>query len=1054
MTPEELKRLVRSRTDPLTFADAFSDLDERARKALSKAAQEIYREARKAEQANWGQPGHEGSLARLAMLACCPWSQSKRVQGARWRLFVGNSRRWARAIIKILSDRRPDWAERWIELQLDRTRFAWENVLSWEDVGELIKAGVISRPACDGYVRLMAGAEVDPETAIDEDVLEHDVWRLFEVDTDAFDGVPDPKKIDRERWRRRELADEDTPVHERYYGWPWRLYVLAHQGRIDRDRLIDAILNAFWRDFRTPAQGGLLRFLAILDPTADETAARQATYMELLRNDYGPVVGMALRSLETLHRANRLDARGFLEAVPPVFGAVTKTHAQKALSLIDKVTKNAGGHLPGAITAVAAALNHRSPEIQEQAIAILARWKKADAAIDLAAILESAAMLAPQHRRALAALTAEPASPVETITEADRHSDSRDSDQLRSRTAALLNRVAALPEWLVEVCGLSRLEGKLNQGSLPDVFDPAPTACPVLSGVEPIEPIRDVDELIDIAFQVLSGDPQPEDEERLVDGILRLGASTTVNLRKKTIGLRKLVNEHFQGMGWVDKQIVDAPEFLVTHALLLLIGRWLGMRSLVSASETSYLNRIADALSRQLHGLVDDHGTAAVLRDAIRTKLGRLSPLAWRLAELYDRLDCGQYGPVVSTPTNAHGWIDPRVFVERVSQLQQRGITVGKLDFIGGLLRLAPDFRAAALQTAETLQEPHGRIARYALGGAERPEKSDSPYADEWLAAGRARSPRGHLSELAVLGLSPEEPDGITPATYHVDCRVDPRELRNAHWTGQRSLRAVHVTPDKPEKGTRHFRPTVALAARVLDGDVVPLWDTGPRANPGVITPLNTDSTLAIAVHVFFVSLDERTTVFADPTRLLAPLFQVDRGWSDIARTALCLALVSRDDQLRGTAIDALIEGIADGRADVQRISDSLIEVSTGGWIKLNRLASSLGEVARTSVTAERVVAGILDRVIASWDRLPRDAHHLLSLQLELLTNLQHALSSEARRVLSNVPGSGKTAKLAKHLCQMTSEQPSLTMLEAAIEAAEGRLARAERIARHLNSAT
>ena len=135
--------------------------------------------------------------------------------------------------------------------------------------------------------------------------------------------------------------------------------------------------------------------------------------------------------------------------------------------------------------------------------------------------------------------------------------------------------------------------------------------------------------------------------------------------------------------------------------------------------------------------------------------------------------------------------------------------------------------------------------------------------------------------------------------------------------------------------------------------------------------------------------------------------------------------------------------------ADARGLGETLVRLSAGGWLKLNRLADSLREVTRTSVLAERVVAEILDQLIAAWNSLPRDGHHVLSLQMELHSNLRTALTPEAQNVLNRVKGSGKGAKLAKQLCALTAEQPSQPMRLAAIEAAEGRLARGERIANY-----
>ena len=178
----------------------------------------------------------------------------------------------------------------------------------------------------------------------------------------------------------------------------------------------------------------------------------------------------------------------------------------------------------------------------------------------------------------------------------------------------------------------------------------------------------------------------------------------------------------------------------------------------------------------------------------------------------------------------------------------------------------------------------------------------------------------------------------------------------------------------------------------------------------------------------------------------MSPLQAVDRGWSEMARTALWLGLLSRNDQSRGTAVDALIEGIADGRADPAALAETLLHIASGGWIKLNRLADSLREVTRTSILAERVVAEIMDRLIASWNELPRDGHPVLALQVGLLSNLQQSLSPAARDVALDGQGDrqGGQTRAAVECARSHPELPSLR--EAAFQAAEGRLARAERI--------
>jgi hypothetical protein len=301
---------------------------------------------------------------------------------------------------------------------------------------------------------------------------------------------------------------------------------------------------------------------------------------------------------------------------------------------------------------------------------------------------------------------------------------------------------------------------------------------------------------------------------------------------------------------------------------------------------------------------------------------------------------------------------------------------------------------------------------------------------------------------LRVLELDEREPDGITPAAFRFESKVEFQESQFGRWAERRETQeqAVSVAPRPAGFEDVATRPTVALASCLLQLhpiDASQDWEARLLAS---YWPANTDACLAVACSKLRGRLDDAGLVFEAVPGWMATLQAVDQGWSEMGRTALWLGLLSRNDQSRGTAIDALIEGIADGRADTGTLADSLLHIASGGWMKLNRLAESLHEVTRTSILAERVVAEILDRLIASWDALPRDGHHVLVLQLELLNNLQQGLSPAAREPLSTVKGTGKAAKLAKQLSALEPHPQSPALREAAVQAAEGRLARAERI--------
>ena len=918
------------------------------------------------------------------MLGFAPASQAKRVTTepiARLALRSHSLTRattwqepWLGAIRKILTDRRPDWATDWIADQLNGERM-WGDILTWRAVRDLMASGAIDRPPGPGYTRLLTiSGYYEFERERDADLFENEIWQLFEVETQAFHSM-------------QELR-----------GWPQRLVELAASGEIDRDRLIDATLDALWRDFSTPVRTGLTRYHELLQLTDDEVAAREATYRGLLANPQGTVVAPALKALGRLAKAKRLDRESFLKDVAPVFRLSSKAQPKSALTLIGNLTRKPHAPDQSAVEAVSGALAHPAADIQERALDSIEKWRSADASLDLAPLKQTVEQVAPQHRARLEALLGESPSRDET------------SGDLDQRKAEILTRAADLPADARSLLGLDGLQPALESGALLPPFDPPFGSWNLLGGLERLEPIESVEDLIDLATRLFQSIDRAADIERLVDGLMRLGGETIEHFEERTEVLR---NANLSAE-WFGESGVASLAYWMPR-LIRMLGRWLGVDY---AFDTTA--RLGD--TPEYRGIELRH------------------------QEYLNRQMAAQFGPVLATPTHQGGWLDPRTFVARMKELSAREIPITRADFIGGLLRLAPDFRNEALQQAADLPAPHGRIVRYALGGDEPPPSTgDLKQSNEWLAAGRARRPHAVLEELTPLALHPEEPDGITPASFELKLAQGRSPAATLYervvsdWDESRII----VTPSRPAEGDTALRPTAALADMLVRRGVAGFAQRWQYELLGLLWPARRDAGLALACTGLLLRIDNNASSFEPNEHLLLPLLEPGAAISPIGVTALAITLVSKNEPGRAIAIDVLIDGIPDGRITPEPLAAALLDLAHGGWVKWNRVGDALREVARTSRLAERVVAEILDPVIASWsESLPRDGHHLLALQLELLTSLGHALSPAARQVLEGVKGSGKAAKLAKQLRELpTPEAPPAAMIEATCEAAEGRLA-------------
>ena len=113
--------------------------------------------------------------------------------------------------------------------------------------------------------------------------------------------------------RSASMGSEQTP------GWSRTLAACVDEGLIDRDRLIDALLDMLAADLPSGRAGWYSRTLRMLSLTLDEAEARQATLCALMSAPVGATVTLALRHLSALARAGRLDVGLFARSCEGAF---------------------------------------------------------------------------------------------------------------------------------------------------------------------------------------------------------------------------------------------------------------------------------------------------------------------------------------------------------------------------------------------------------------------------------------------------------------------------------------------------------------------------------------------------------------------------------------------------------------------------------------------------------------------------------------------------------------------------------------------------------------
>lgn len=301
----------------------------------------------------------------------------------------------------------------------------------------------------------------------------------------------------------------------------------------------------------------------------------------------------------------------------------------------------------------------------------------------------------------------------------------------------------------------------------------------------------------------------------------------------------------------------------------------------------------------------------------------------------------------------------------------------------------------------------------------------------------------GEIHELAELGIDPSIPGAVTPVRYQWSTGVHAvDDVDRVYYIPELQLAA---DPAIRHHHTHPLRPTVSLHKQTQSW---PCYGAGSYwMLPWLesVWPLNSDPYLAAGVISLIGRIDAPSSTLQPNHVFLEPLFEPDRPWSEVACLAVWIGLLSKDADVRGTALDALIEAIDDGRAHAGLMGAVLARIFAGGWTRLNRLAESLGEVARLSPLSARFAARVLESLVASYQKLPRDAHHVISLLLELLTDLGTALNPDARKALEGIRGSSKAAKAARGLLALETGPAAPDMQQAKAKLLENRIARARR---------
>jgi Family of unknown function (DUF6493) len=372
-----------------------------------------------------------------------------------------------------------------------RSEGAWG---SWPLVRRAVREGLIEPPDGDEYVRRMvfgvslSGSHEEIDSAYkgllaDPALLEREVWELFEIDAAG-------ELANANTWEQKEPSKPAEGYARGDNRWLYALTRLAGEGRLDRERLLDASLDALMRDFRASTVGWYAKLHEELEPKRDERLARLDRYLALVTSPAPAVVKEGLAALRDVEDA--VEPAAFARVAPTPFTQRQKNLSTETLSLLARLCKRHADDRPVLLEAAAHALGHERADVQERALKLLEQYPDDAPRGALLAYVEA---VAPTLRPRIEALTGVVA-PKEVAA------------------VDIEIRAAVQPRPTLELVREARIE---------------------------LVPVESVDELIEVAAMLVEGQGDGDDCERFLDGVSRLCDQRPPGFDRRTAGLLKRV---------------------------------------------------------------------------------------------------------------------------------------------------------------------------------------------------------------------------------------------------------------------------------------------------------------------------------------------------------------------------------------------------------------------------------------------------------------------------------------------------------------------------------
>lgn len=995
MNKEELEKIIFGKSSQLDIANRLCFLTEKQRRALAthvvSLRQQIVNEKAKKNASilvintiksikkNGFCSNDSIQKIQLAIHALCSYSVVKS-KGQGYLSYHQNE------LAKIYSDRKPEWLNDWLEheFSLDLPRISIPIIFEW------VKIGLCKKPSTAGYIKEFVKYFAEENRKSNQDQyltlsqrlkqnIEHinDVWEMFKVEHDGFNA----------NYFLTHRHDYDTP--DVIENWPDVIIKFSHEEILDRQKLLNTILDGLHYDIKQNQLSGMHKLFEQLQPSLDELSQTQDKLTSLLPHKVGHVVNFSLKNLAKLEIGNKLDLTPLLSNVSAVFSKVAKGNSIKALKLLAQLIKKDQQHnnKNQFIEVIIHALQHPNVDVQSLAITLLNKLKHA---------------FNEENKQSLALIAEYVNLSVRPdffkLIEKENQQVNQTSHQIDLQELA--KTYVNTPEQALIDLGLDGID--LSQDDIGNI-KPIKTDFLLFSiqnTCKKIEPINDIDALIQSISSSVEGLEDCNEFERILDGLSRLCNQKHHDFDEKVAPLRHRLSKEF-----------DKHESLVSF--------WSNIREAFKSLLLTWINGSNEPLSKR-HYYIE-----------YETLMSRVENIQKRILKKLSY-------PLLSAPTHENGWIEPTTWVAKIHKFQQSGLELDRHDFCQSLMRLMPVNKRDknhALTQAKVLTGHLGRIARFMLGASLDISPHDKKDYDLWITAARCLSPDKDWSkEFEIFTLKNDFPGGLKTTQITFSITADDT-FNFAHFKQNIKFGHDNKTYNFNDidfnklQILQHFKhslswnqlPTITIHRHdaYASSWSYHVYNTWLSQWMYSLWPSHLDPITAIAIKRVSGNLDTNSTNLTPTYGCFQGLFQTPYPLSQLSHVLLFMGLNAIDQDAKFASIDAFIEAVELSKLNESYAANALIQLINGKDTKLKRIADVFKQITPVSTLHAYSICQIIQQVLCAIDLKQRNLFHLTEILLETLIELQIPLSQSCHSELTQIKGNSKIAKVTKRLISL-----------------------------------